>query len=155
MFLLKNGASLDPGSKSFNPDDLHHIRKRTCRLRLYDKTPNNGNIVLTPYLPRPKIRKQKNLLGNAEDATGEEEEVCTLSLEPSSFLQANNRRKMSSCHIGIAYVEFSRGMGFILFTSPSRTSLWHWCLTAIHWHTPLCHLPFRTVSNNTISFVLY
>ena len=47
-----------------------------------DTGTNGYGVVLTPYLPRIKARKEKNLLkGHSEDETGEVEEVL---LEDSS-----------------------------------------------------------------------
>ncbi|KAF8915437.1 cleft lip and palate associated transmembrane protein [Mucidula mucida] len=57
IFLLRNGASLDRSSPSFKPDDIHFIRK-----------------LLTPYLPREKVRKAKNLLSQGASIGDEEEE---------------------------------------------------------------------------------
>ncbi|PFH49245.1 hypothetical protein AMATHDRAFT_148054 [Amanita thiersii Skay4041] len=58
VFLTKNGADPDPHKPDFNPQDIHHIRK-----------------LLTPYIPRSKARKEKNLLsGSNEEVTEEPEE---------------------------------------------------------------------------------
>ncbi|KAF9006686.1 cleft lip and palate transmembrane protein 1-domain-containing protein [Cyathus striatus] len=58
IFLTRNGVSPNPNSRSFDPADIQHVRK-----------------LLTPYLPRIKARKEKNLLssGNAEDSEDSEE----------------------------------------------------------------------------------
>ncbi|KAK7470267.1 hypothetical protein VKT23_001700 [Stygiomarasmius scandens] len=61
VFLTKNGASPDPQSPEFNVENIHHIRK-----------------LLTPYLPRVKIRKEKKLLSgddNSETDSEVEEEA--------------------------------------------------------------------------------
>ncbi|KAK7049750.1 hypothetical protein VNI00_005781 [Paramarasmius palmivorus] len=59
VFLTKNGASPDPQDPSFDPESIHHIRK-----------------LLTPYFPRAKARKEKNLLsGDNSDDEEEEEEA--------------------------------------------------------------------------------
>ncbi|KAF8827166.1 hypothetical protein HHX47_DHR5000692 [Lentinula edodes] len=56
IFLTKESASPDPQNDNFNPEHIHHVRK-----------------LLTPYMARPKIRKQKNLLsGNNEEEIEEE-----------------------------------------------------------------------------------
>ncbi|RDB19820.1 Cleft lip and palate transmembrane protein 1 [Hypsizygus marmoreus] len=55
VFLTKNGASPNPHNSTFNPEDIHHVRK-----------------LLTPYLARIKVRKEKKLLGNL-NVTAEEE----------------------------------------------------------------------------------
>ncbi|KAJ3997765.1 cleft lip and palate associated transmembrane protein [Lentinula boryana] len=58
IFLTKEGTSPDPQNESFNPEHIHHIRK-----------------LLTPFIARPKIRKEKNLLsGNNEGEVEEEPE---------------------------------------------------------------------------------
>ncbi|TRM66436.1 cleft lip and palate transmembrane protein 1-domain-containing protein [Schizophyllum amplum] len=54
VYVLKNHASLDPESDAFNPQNMHHVRK-----------------LLTPYYPKHRVRKEKNLLSSAD---GEEEE---------------------------------------------------------------------------------
>ncbi|KAJ7432996.1 cleft lip and palate transmembrane protein 1-domain-containing protein [Mycena galericulata] len=56
VFLVKNGASPDPQNEAFNPVHIHHVRK-----------------LLTPHIPRLKVRKEKNLLSS--NATDEPEEV--------------------------------------------------------------------------------
>ncbi|GLB34122.1 putative cleft lip and palate associated transmembrane protein [Lyophyllum shimeji] len=56
VFLTKEGASPDPYDPAFNPENIHHIRK-----------------LLTPYLPRIKVRKEKKLLGDSETPEVEEE----------------------------------------------------------------------------------
>ncbi|ESK86816.1 cleft lip and palate associated transmembrane protein [Moniliophthora roreri MCA 2997] len=59
VFLTKNGASPDPQNPTFDPEHVHHIRK-----------------LLTPYFPRTKARKEKNLLsGDSSENEEEEEEV--------------------------------------------------------------------------------
>ncbi|KAG8218967.1 cleft lip and palate transmembrane protein 1-domain-containing protein [Butyriboletus roseoflavus] len=58
VFLTKEGANPDPSNSSFNPQSVHHIRK-----------------LLSRYLPKAKIRKEKNLLSNSDDAQEEQEEV--------------------------------------------------------------------------------
>ncbi|KAI9574314.1 cleft lip and palate transmembrane protein 1-domain-containing protein [Boletus coccyginus] len=63
IFLTKEGASPDPSNPSFDAQSVHHIRK-----------------LLTRYLPKAKIRKEKNLLSNLDDAQGQEEENLTLAL---------------------------------------------------------------------------
>ncbi|THV08204.1 cleft lip and palate associated transmembrane protein [Dendrothele bispora CBS 962.96] len=55
VFLVRAGASPDPQSPDFDVEKIHHIRK-----------------LLTPYLPRIKIRKEKNLL-SGDDSEGESE----------------------------------------------------------------------------------
>ncbi|KAJ7693835.1 cleft lip and palate transmembrane protein 1-domain-containing protein, partial [Mycena rosella] len=56
IFLARNGANPNPQNPAFNPENIHHVRK-----------------LLTPYLPRVKVRKEKNLLkGNT---TEEPEEI--------------------------------------------------------------------------------
>jgi hypothetical protein len=56
IFLTKENTSPDPQHENFNTEHIHHIRK-----------------LLTPYMARPKIRKQKNLLGGGDEEEIEEE----------------------------------------------------------------------------------
>ncbi|KAG9317779.1 transmembrane protein [Chiua virens] len=55
VFLAKNGANPDPSDPSFDPQSVHHIRK-----------------ALTRYLPKAKVRKEKNLLSSDDAQEGEE-----------------------------------------------------------------------------------
>ncbi|OCH90944.1 cleft lip and palate associated transmembrane protein [Obba rivulosa] len=57
VFLLREGTSLDPLSPQYNPENVRHVRK-----------------LLTRYLPKHKVRKEKKLLRSKEDASEEEEE---------------------------------------------------------------------------------
>ncbi|KAL5508262.1 hypothetical protein ACEPAH_5881 [Sanghuangporus vaninii] len=58
IFLVQNGHSPDPDDPSFNPSNIHHVRK-----------------ILTRYLPRIKARKEKSLLkGDQGPEESEEEE---------------------------------------------------------------------------------
>ncbi|KAF8806284.1 cleft lip and palate transmembrane 1 [Phlegmacium glaucopus] len=57
IFLTSNGTSPDPQNPAYDPDFQHHVRK-----------------LLTPYLPRLKARKEKNLLNKNEEAEQEVEE---------------------------------------------------------------------------------
>ncbi|KAL4263239.1 CLPTM1 family protein [Pleurotus pulmonarius] len=58
VFLTKDHTDPDPRHPSFNADNIHHVRK-----------------LLTPYLPRVKVRKTKNLIsGDKEDDEPEEVE---------------------------------------------------------------------------------
>jgi len=86
IFLTRDGANPDPRNPSFNPARIHHIRKRMFNWVTYQDTDANGSgAVLTPYLPRLKTRKEKNLLkGHGEDEIGEVEEVL---LDDSPLLQ--------------------------------------------------------------------
>ncbi|KAJ7771117.1 cleft lip and palate associated transmembrane protein [Mycena maculata] len=56
IFLVKNGAHPNPQNVAFIPEDIHHVRK-----------------LLTPHIPKIKVRKEKNLLKS--NATEEPEEV--------------------------------------------------------------------------------
>ncbi|KAG7447533.1 cleft lip and palate transmembrane 1 [Guyanagaster necrorhizus] len=58
IFLLKNGATLDPSNSFFDAGNIHHVRK-----------------LLTPYFPREKVRKEKNLLSGETAVEEEAEEV--------------------------------------------------------------------------------
>ncbi|KAJ8501863.1 hypothetical protein ONZ45_g11994 [Pleurotus djamor] len=57
VFLAKDGSNPDPQSPQFNPEHIHHVRK-----------------LLTPYLPKVKIRKEKNLLSGSDQVETEEVE---------------------------------------------------------------------------------
>ncbi|KAG6813429.1 hypothetical protein H0H92_011126 [Tricholoma furcatifolium] len=66
VFLTKEGAIPDPSHASFNPVNIHFVRR-----------------LLTPYLPKTKVRKEKKLLGGsdaAEPEVEEAEENITLAL---------------------------------------------------------------------------
>ncbi|KAF5393072.1 hypothetical protein D9757_001205 [Collybiopsis confluens] len=56
IFLTKEKTNPDPQSDSFNPENIHHVRK-----------------LLTPYITRPKVRKEKNLLGSGSEEESREE----------------------------------------------------------------------------------
>jgi hypothetical protein len=56
IFLARNGASPDPQDPAYDPDLVHHVRK-----------------LLTPYLPKLKVRKEKNLLNKNNDEETEQE----------------------------------------------------------------------------------
>lgn len=79
VFLVKDGASPNPSQPNFDPEAVHHSRKCTSYsstqvalfILIYDHSS-----VLTRYLPKAKVRKEKNLLaGGNEDTDGEDEEV--------------------------------------------------------------------------------
>ncbi|KAI0772049.1 cleft lip and palate transmembrane 1 [Trametes elegans] len=57
VFLVRDGASPDPSDPKFDPQSVHHVRT-----------------ALTKYLPKTKIRKEKNLLGGSTDGQNTEEE---------------------------------------------------------------------------------
>ncbi|KAH9482353.1 Cleft lip and palate transmembrane protein 1 [Psilocybe cubensis] len=57
IVLTRDGASIDPRSPKFDPERVHHVRK-----------------LLTPYLPRQKVRKEKNLLSSDDNIEVEVEE---------------------------------------------------------------------------------
>ncbi|KAH9900025.1 cleft lip and palate transmembrane 1 [Cubamyces lactineus] len=48
VFLVRDGASPDPSDDKFDPKSVHHVRT-----------------MLTKYMPKAKIRKEKNLLGGS------------------------------------------------------------------------------------------
>ncbi|KAG6845442.1 hypothetical protein H0H87_009350 [Tephrocybe sp. NHM501043] len=50
VFLTKGGTVPDPRHASFDPENIHHIRK-----------------LLTPYLAKAKVRKEKKLLGGSAE----------------------------------------------------------------------------------------
>ncbi|KAI9069253.1 cleft lip and palate transmembrane 1 [Trametes sanguinea] len=56
VFLVRDGASPDPSDDKFDPHSVHHVR-----------TP------VTKYLPKVKVRKQKNLLSGAAGEQDNEE----------------------------------------------------------------------------------
>ncbi|KAG6841830.1 hypothetical protein C0991_006237 [Blastosporella zonata] len=70
VFLTKEGAIPDPHHASFNPENIHHIRKRTSELRnepWSDRSDIVSIAVLTPYFSKIKARKEKKLLGGATE----------------------------------------------------------------------------------------
>jgi hypothetical protein len=79
VFLVKEGASPNPHDDKFDPTSVHHTRKRGCAcLELgSDFDIDILCLVLTPYIPKAKARKEKNLLGASANETIEDEEVCT------------------------------------------------------------------------------
>ncbi|KAF8165660.1 cleft lip and palate associated transmembrane protein [Crassisporium funariophilum] len=56
IFVARNGANPDPHNPSYDAEQIHHVRK-----------------LLTPYLPRLKARKEKNLLANSNEELEVEE----------------------------------------------------------------------------------
>lgn len=56
IFLTKDGSSPNPHKRSFDPENVHHIRK-----------------LLTPYFAKAKIRKEHNLLSGQEEVAEKEE----------------------------------------------------------------------------------
>lgn len=81
VFLVKSGASPDPNSPKFDPRAVHHMRKREhsrCVHLLRLGADGLLHAVLTRYLPKAKIRKEKKLLrSKAEDEGQEPKEVST------------------------------------------------------------------------------
>ncbi|KAF8529950.1 cleft lip and palate transmembrane protein 1-domain-containing protein [Gautieria morchelliformis] len=57
IFVVKDNASPDPASPNFNLQSVHHFPK-----------------LLTRYMPKVKVRKEKNLLTSEEEASKEEDE---------------------------------------------------------------------------------
>ncbi|KAJ7591456.1 cleft lip and palate associated transmembrane protein [Mycena floridula] len=57
IFLVRNSSSPDPEDPTFDHERVHHVRK-----------------LLTPYLPRIKVKKEKNLLSDSASDVVEEEE---------------------------------------------------------------------------------
>ncbi|KAI9452077.1 cleft lip and palate associated transmembrane protein [Russula earlei] len=57
IFLTKDNVDPDPSSATYMKDSVHHVRK-----------------LLTRYLPRPKIRKERNLLQDKIDTVAGQEE---------------------------------------------------------------------------------
>ncbi|KAI0254718.1 cleft lip and palate associated transmembrane protein [Lactifluus subvellereus] len=58
IFLTKDNADPDPSSAKYRNDSVHHVRK-----------------LLTRYLAKPKIRKERNLLQDKVDGVDEQEEA--------------------------------------------------------------------------------
>ncbi|KAK2465943.1 hypothetical protein APHAL10511_001584 [Amanita phalloides] len=56
VFLARNGANPNPHNPDYDPLEIHHIRK-----------------LLTPYMARPKVRKEKNLLTASKEEDEQEE----------------------------------------------------------------------------------
>ncbi|KAI0824729.1 cleft lip and palate transmembrane 1 [Trametes gibbosa] len=57
VFLVRDGASPDPSDAAFDPLSVHHMRT-----------------MLTKYLPKAKVRKEKNLLGGSTSGHDVEED---------------------------------------------------------------------------------
>jgi hypothetical protein len=89
IFLARNGANPDPQNSAFDPALVHHVRKRMFLALLFCAIPLTIHAVLTPYLPRIKVRKEKNLLNKDtnEEAGEEAEEVCLAEI---SFLTVHS-----------------------------------------------------------------
>jgi hypothetical protein len=101
VFLAKDGTDPNPHHPEYDPQNIHHIRKRercfkSLLLVFHDV------VVLTPYMARPKVRKQKNLLSASQEGEQmEPEEVNFISL---SLVEAIDDSlyslQTSSCLIG-------------------------------------------------------
>ncbi|EJD01145.1 cleft lip and palate transmembrane 1 [Fomitiporia mediterranea MF3/22] len=65
IFLVRDGASPDPSNSAFNPNAIHHVRK-----------------LLTRYLPRIKVRKEKSLLKGGREGEEAKEEDATPQDQP-------------------------------------------------------------------------
>jgi hypothetical protein len=81
IFLIRgdtNPTVKSPNSKS-DPASVHHVRK--CRFLFKDaEVPCLSSVsVLTYYLPKVKVRKEKNLLGGRIDDNSEEDEPVMYS----------------------------------------------------------------------------
>lgn len=90
IFLARNGANPDPQHSAFDPALVHHVRKRMFfRFSLPCAISLTFHAVLTPYLPRIKVRKEKNLLNKDtnEETEQEVEEVCQTEI---SFLTVHS-----------------------------------------------------------------
>ncbi|EAU84419.2 cleft lip and palate associated transmembrane protein [Coprinopsis cinerea okayama7 len=66
IFVTKDGSSPNPAKRNFDPRNVHHIRK-----------------LLTPYFPKPKVRREKSLLSAKEEV---EEEETTFVDEPDVYV---------------------------------------------------------------------
>ncbi|KAI0314804.1 cleft lip and palate associated transmembrane protein [Amylostereum chailletii] len=60
IFVTKDDATIDPRNPDYKPNAVHHVRK-----------------LLTRYLPKPKVRKEKLLLGSKEQSEGDVEEEAS------------------------------------------------------------------------------
>jgi hypothetical protein len=73
MYLTKDNAEPDPSSATYKEDSVHHVKKRkrlvALLLIIYSR-----ELVLTRYIPRAKIRKERNLLQDNTDTTDRQEE---------------------------------------------------------------------------------
>jgi hypothetical protein len=65
VFLVKQGYSPDPSSPKFNPRAVHHLRKGVSHYRLRSiPSAHFTYAALTRYMPKQRIRKEKNLLSS-------------------------------------------------------------------------------------------
>ncbi|KAI1786678.1 cleft lip and palate transmembrane 1 [Ganoderma leucocontextum] len=85
VFLVRDGASPDPSDAKFDPRAVHHVRT-----------------LLTKYLPKTKIRKEKNLLsGPAAETTDEEGEIIVSHWHPNvtlALISDNPSIQLESVH---------------------------------------------------------
>ena len=88
IFLTKNNADPDPSSPNYRQDSVHHVSKRAYGKLISSSLPTHSCLVLTRYLPKVKIRKERNLLQDkVAGADGQEEpEVHSGSLLIISLL---------------------------------------------------------------------
>ncbi len=66
IFVVQAGVQPDPSDPAYNPNAIHHVRKREHLLSYFDVDPNLWE-VLTRYLPKIKQRKVKKLIGGPDD----------------------------------------------------------------------------------------
>ncbi|EPQ59002.1 cleft lip and palate transmembrane 1 [Gloeophyllum trabeum ATCC 11539] len=67
IFLVKGGRSPDPSDSAFDPASVHHVRK-----------------LLTRYMPKLKVRKQRNLLADKDGGPEKEEEEVSILTWPQA-----------------------------------------------------------------------
>lgn len=93
VFLVRDGASPDPSDTKFDPQSVHHVRTGMYSLLKcysYGLLPS-VSVALTKYLPKTKVRKQKNLLGGSttdgEESEAEEEVGDLVGTDTPYFLE--------------------------------------------------------------------
>ncbi|KII95289.1 hypothetical protein PLICRDRAFT_128949 [Plicaturopsis crispa FD-325 SS-3] len=86
VFLVKDGASPDPTDPSFDPKSVHHVRK-----------------LLTQYLPKVKVRKEKNLLGGNTDGQADDEEEVEEKTVIASHWHSNLTLALISDDVAVPY----------------------------------------------------
>jgi hypothetical protein len=73
MFLTKDNADPDPSSPKYRQDSVHHVSKRAYGNFCSANSPTHNSLVLTRYLPKTKIRKERKLLQDNVEGDGQQE----------------------------------------------------------------------------------
>ncbi|KAF8345576.1 cleft lip and palate associated transmembrane protein [Amanita rubescens] len=87
VFLAKDGTHPNPHHPEYDPRNIHHIRK-----------------LLTPYMARPKVRKQKNLLSASQEGEQMEPE------EPADVIMPHWHKNLTLALVSDASTLQSSGL---------------------------------------------